>query len=416
VEEMLRMWAVAMNIDDWDSWGQARGKNLYFYRPETTGLFSTIGWDFELTYGNVDSFIIPPSPTDVFNPGGFGEVNRLMNRPKIRRMYYSILDEMVNGPNRWFHSDYLSEYATRLADFGMANTGIAQPGGYVDQRASRLQTRIQTVVYPQVRLAITTNSGNSFSTAAASVNMAGTAPAEICEIAVTNNGDAGTFYTPTYSNMTAWTINGIPLHPGANALVFLGFDLRGNLIDQDSITVTSTAAWNAPVITSINPASALAGADVEVLGTDFHNGVRVLFGATQSAMVTYDENGPTPGKILARVPAGTGTVNVTARNTDNQTSNARSFTYLTAPPVFVRGDANDDGVIDVSDPVRILRHLFSSVAVNCEDACDVDDNEALNVTDALGLLNYIFKGGAAPRAPFPVEGADPSGTVLDCNR
>jgi hypothetical protein len=28
VEEMLRMWAVEMNIDDWDSWGQSRGRTL----------------------------------------------------------------------------------------------------------------------------------------------------------------------------------------------------------------------------------------------------------------------------------------------------------------------------------------------------------------------------------------------------
>ncbi|MBI4601038.1 MAG: CotH kinase family protein, partial [Planctomycetes bacterium] len=416
VEELLRLWAVEMNVDDWDAWGQSRGKNCYFYRPEATGLWHKFSWDLELTYGNVNSFIIPSSPTDTFNPGGFGEVNRMMNRPKIKRMYYGILDEMVNGANRWFHSDFLSDYAGKLAALGMAQTGIAQPGGYIDQRAALLETRIRSVVYPQVRLAITTNSGANFSTSAASVTIAGTAPVEVCQILVTNDGDEGTLYLPAYTSMTAWSIAGIPVTPGANALVFFGLDLRGGVIDSDSITVTSTASWNAPSITSLNPASSLAGTDIEVLGTDFHNGLKVSFGAVQSPVIVFDENGATPGKIVARVPAGSGTVSVTVRNTDNKTSNARAFTYTVPPSSFVRGDANGDASVDLSDAVRIVLHLFAGKAADCEDALDVDDNELLNVTDAVGLLNYLFKSGAAPRAPFPAEGTDPSGTGLGCQR
>jgi hypothetical protein len=416
VEEMLRMWAVEMNIDDWDSWGLSRGKNCYLYRGELDGRFNLIAWDLELTFGNTGSFNIPLSPTDNFSPGGFGEVNRLMNRPKIRRMYYSILDEMVNGPDRWFHSDHLGDYAARLQALGMTNTGIAAPGGFIDQRAAIVQQRLQAAVYPQVRLVITTNGGNNFSTAQSAVSLQGTAPAEISEMLIVNGSDDGTIYSPAYSNMTSWTIAGIPLLPGANALTVIGMDLRGGVIDSDSITVTSTAVWNAPAISSLDPAAAPAGQDIEVLGTDFHNGVRVFFGAVESTLVAYNENGPTPDRIVARVPPGAGTVDVAARNADNKTSNTLPFTYSVAPPTFIRGDANGDTVIDLSDAVRVLLHLFSGVPVDCEDALDVDDNELLDITDSIRILHYVFQSGAAPAAPFPAAGTDPGGAALGCER
>lgn len=418
VEELVRMWAVWKNIDHWDSWGQSRGKNCYLYRPEATGLWTLFAWDLELTYGNTSSFLIPSSPDSSFDSGGFGEVNRMLNRPRIKRMYYSVLDEMVNGPNRWFHSSYLGDYATRLGELGMSDVGIALPGGFIDQRSALLRTRIQSTVYPQVRLTITTNSGNDFASAQPTINLAGTAPAEVSDIVVSRNGDAGNIYPTAYTSMRNWTITGIPLQPGtANTLTLYGFDLStSNPVDSDTITVTSTLDWEKPVLASVAPDQALAGMQVELLGTDFHDGLRVFFGTTLSPAIVFSEGGPDPGKIVATVPAGSGTVNVTVRNADNQVSNAVSFTYLQPPPAFIRGDAGGDGIVDISDALKVLLHLFSGVPVNCEDASDADDNEALNLADSLVILNYLFKDGPAPPAPFPLAGVDPSGDELGCER
>ncbi len=416
VEEMLRIWAVEMNIDDWDSWGQSRGKNCYFYRPDFDGRFHLMAWDLELTYGNTTSFAIPPAPTDPFNPGGFAEVNRLMNRPAVRRMYYAILNEMVNGPDAWFNSGYVSPYMTRLAALGMTNTGLGQPGGYIDQRANFIRPRLNGVLAAQVAVAITTNGGANFTTAQATANFAGTAPVEVAKFLVTQNGDEGSVYTPSYPTMTTWTIPAIPLGPGANNLVFYGLDLNDELVGDDRITVTSTANWPAPSITLLNPSTAAAGVDIKIEGTGFHNGVRVFFGASESPTVVYNEAGPTPGIIVARVPAGTGTVNLTVRNADNKNSNALSFSYPPPVPTFVRGDANGDTRIDLADAVKILLHQFAGSPTDCLDALDVDDTEAIDVTDTLYLLQYLFRNGPAPRSPFPGAAADPSGTALDCER
>jgi len=83
---------------------------------------------------------------------------------------------------------------------------------------------------------------------------------------------------------------------------------------------------------------------------------------------------------------------------------------------FARGDVNGDGRINVTDPVRILRALFSGNSdAACRDSVDVDDNGALEVTDGIALLSYLFRGAATPPDPGPSAcGADPTEDALDC--
>ena len=50
----------------------------------------------------------------------------------------------------------------------------------------------------------------------------------------------------------------------------------------------------------------------------------------------------------------------------------------------------------------------------CLDAADVDDSGRVDLTDAIGLLQFLFLGGAGPRSPFPGCGADPSEDGLGC--
>jgi hypothetical protein len=81
---------------------------------------------------------------------------------------------------------------------------------------------------------------------------------------------------------------------------------------------------------------------------------------------------------------------------------------------FVRGDANADGSLDISDPVKVLLHLFAGGEGGCEDAMDANDDGALDLTDAVSVLEYLFLGGSVPMPPFPGRGADPTADDLDC--
>ena len=84
-------------------------------------------------------------------------------------------------------------------------------------------------------------------------------------------------------------------------------------------------------------------------------------------------------------------------------------------PVFLRGDCNRDGLLDVSDSVALLLHLFrGGVTPPCSDGCDANDDGELNLTDALVVLSFLFAGGATPAAPYPQVGVDSSPDRLSC--
>ncbi|MEM7232261.1 MAG: hypothetical protein AAF517_08810 [Planctomycetota bacterium] len=83
---------------------------------------------------------------------------------------------------------------------------------------------------------------------------------------------------------------------------------------------------------------------------------------------------------------------------------------------FLRGDANVDGKVDLSDVITILDHLFRSAeALRCERAADTDDNDVMNLTDAVYLAQYLFLEGPGLADPGPTDcGFDPTPGVLTC--
>ena len=84
---------------------------------------------------------------------------------------------------------------------------------------------------------------------------------------------------------------------------------------------------------------------------------------------------------------------------------------------FLRGDANGDNLVDISDGIFMLDELFlGGGSSTCEDAMDFNDDGGLDIADPVGALNYIFLQGAPPSAPFPSCGIDPTDLdPLDCD-
>ncbi|MCH2368627.1 MAG: hypothetical protein MK554_15620, partial [Planctomycetes bacterium] len=69
---------------------------------------------------------------------------------------------------------------------------------------------------------------------------------------------------------------------------------------------------------------------------------------------------------------------------------------------FVRGDANSDGAINLTDGVIPLLFLFSGgAAPACMDAADTNDTGAVEITDAIIIFSWLFTGGVAPAVPSP---------------
>lgn len=83
---------------------------------------------------------------------------------------------------------------------------------------------------------------------------------------------------------------------------------------------------------------------------------------------------------------------------------------------FVRGDADGNGTLGITDPIAILLHVAgeNEPALKCLDAADADDSGTVSVTDAAFVLASLFQGSAAPPAPFPTCGRDPTEDGLGC--
>ena len=57
---------------------------------------------------------------------------------------------------------------------------------------------------------------------------------------------------------------------------------------------------------------------------------------------------------------------------------------------------------------------MSGVTLGCLDAADANDDGALNIADPIRLLGYLFAHGAVLPAPFDTLGFDPTGDALEC--
>ncbi len=84
---------------------------------------------------------------------------------------------------------------------------------------------------------------------------------------------------------------------------------------------------------------------------------------------------------------------------------------------FLRGDANGDKTVGLTDAVKILGFLFRSDGrPYCLDAADANDDGSINLSDAVAVLFHVFIGG--PDLPEPgtlIPGTDSTADRLYCN-
>ena len=86
---------------------------------------------------------------------------------------------------------------------------------------------------------------------------------------------------------------------------------------------------------------------------------------------------------------------------------------LAAP--FVRGDTDASGDLDLTDGVRVFLSLFlGGIELSCRNAADIDDSGVVEISDGIGLLNFLFRNGSPPVAPFPFCGLDQTADELGC--
>jgi hypothetical protein len=102
---------------------------------------------------------------------------------------------------------------------------------------------------------------------------------------------------------------------------------------------------------------------------------------------------------------------------------------ITPPPqIFVfTGDVNGDKAVNIADAVKLLQYLFASgVAPTCGKAADANDDDAINIGDAVKILGYLFGGGTmngpdgsiikAPANPASCKGYAATGKDAGTNK
>jgi hypothetical protein len=115
------------------------------------------------------------------------------------------------------------------------------------------------------------------------------------------------------------------------------------------------------------------------------DGAAVVFESTQTQLVAGDTNG-----------------------------NRDVFRRYT-PRQFIRGDANQDTLVDLADAIFIQNALFlGGEQPACKDAADAQDDGLFNISDAVYILNFKYMGGPQPPSPFPDCGIDPTLDTLTC--
>jgi len=71
------------------------------------------------------------------------------------------------------------------------------------------------------------------------------------------------------------------------------------------------------------------------------------------------------------------------------------------PPRFLRGDANNDGKVNIADPIyTINERVGRGPEFACEKAADSNADDMVDLSDAMYTIEYRFLGGTEPPAPF----------------
>jgi hypothetical protein len=209
---------------------------------------------------------------------------------------------------------------------------------------------------------------------------------EMTNVAPADGFTVSIAYDPDIIDVSSVTLApGLPA-PTAGTTPLLGVDpAAGRILAAVDFTAPLPASASLPII--------------EITGTPLQFPKRFAYFCFR--------DGPVPGFVFNEI------INLSPSCTATRpTLNSGRFAAVTP---FTRGDCNQDGLTDISDPIAMLLCLFqdpaffAAVCATCLDACDANDDEDFDLSDAIFELDYLFIGNVTTLPPpFGVCGKDPT--------
>ncbi len=216
--------------------------------------------------------------------------------------------------------------------------------------------------------------------------------------------------TPTFSKSGSWFLS----------------SATGSYVTQSiySKTAGSTATWTTPLTAgkydvyawwtewSSRPTAApYTIIHATGVATVTKNQKEAGSGAKWNLLGTYDFT--TTGKVVLTAKADGASYNADAIKFASQSCVEKIVEE--SPILFLRGDANHDKKVDLSDAITILNYLFNGGLLSCQDSADANDDGRIDISDAIRILNFLFQGGERIATPYPEAGIDSTEDKLSCS-
>ena len=136
--------------------------------------------------------------------------------------------------------------------------------------------------------------------------------------------------------------------------------------------------------------------------------------SSQISPASYPELSLTGGVLFWGNPFDPSTCNIPCPTCGSGMVQRYDLSICVADTLFIRGDANMDGEIDLSDPLDTLRALSEQTTFICADARDFNDDGSIDLSDVvMGLAGMFGNGGGVLLADESCV-VDQTPDAIDC--
>ena len=157
----------------------------------------------------------------------------------------------------------------------------------------------------------------------------------------------------------------------------------------DNMTIFGQVRQNGVALGSDAVVAVYCGDELRGKGRPFSSG-------RHTNIVYIQVYGETKGEALTfKVSSGGEVVEVDQGLTyqvNGEAGGPDAYYYIDLPSTYVRGDANGDGVVNVTDIMAVANYILKiQMQTFVEAAADVNGDSSVNVTDIMGIANIILK-------------------------